>query len=223
MAVKLIVLDVDDTLYLERDYVRSGFHAVARHLGDPGFARVAWAEFEAGTRGNIFDVALAQLPPEVGGRTTVRELVEVYRNHMPEIALCEDAEEFRRQVEGRFDLGVVTDGPAASQNNKITALGLRSWISECVVTGERGDGWPKPSTRGFLYLQEHFGRAGDECVYLADNPAKDFTGPQQLGWHTIRVRRPGGLHKDVPHTPDNPADHDMADLCQAVELIRQLG
>src|SRR5690606_41459193 len=45
----------DDTLYLERDYVRSGFHAVGEHLrrthGVDGFSRRAWELFESGHRG----------------------------------------------------------------------------------------------------------------------------------------------------------------------------
>ena len=31
---KVVVFDLDDTLYKEVDYVRSGFMAVAQHLGD---------------------------------------------------------------------------------------------------------------------------------------------------------------------------------------------
>jgi len=55
----LYVLDIDDTLYLERDYVRSGFCAVGRWLAEhqnvEDFFERAWALFEAGARGNIFD------------------------------------------------------------------------------------------------------------------------------------------------------------------------
>ena len=57
--IRCVVFDLDDTLYLERDYVRSGFFAVGRYLEErhdlQGFESAAWQEFEAGRRGDIFD------------------------------------------------------------------------------------------------------------------------------------------------------------------------
>ena len=62
-ARRLVVLDIDDTLYLERDYARSGFTAIGdwarAELGVDDLGERAWAAFEAGTRGTIFDEALA--------------------------------------------------------------------------------------------------------------------------------------------------------------------
>ena len=53
---------MDDTLYLERDYVWSGFRSVGewarRRLGIPDLADVAWDAFVNGARGTIFNLAL---------------------------------------------------------------------------------------------------------------------------------------------------------------------
>ena len=58
-----VMLDVDDTLYLERDYVRSGFEAVAEWCRDEwGVADVgerAWALFLGGRRRTTLTDALA--------------------------------------------------------------------------------------------------------------------------------------------------------------------
>ena len=60
-----VVFDIDDTLYLERDYVRSGFRAVGEHVarstGVDGFSDLAFALFEQGLRGHIFDETLLRL------------------------------------------------------------------------------------------------------------------------------------------------------------------
>lgn len=60
--VHCVVFDIDDTLYLERDYVRSGFLAVegivAERFAARGFADQAWAAFERGVRGTIFNECL---------------------------------------------------------------------------------------------------------------------------------------------------------------------
>lgn len=85
---RLVVLDIDDTLYLERDYVRSGFTAVggwARdELGVDGLGERAWAVFEAGVRRTIFDEALAGAGVEATPDLVTR-LAEVYRSHAPTI------------------------------------------------------------------------------------------------------------------------------------------
>lgn len=193
MSRQLVVLDIDDTLYLERDYARSGFYAVDEYLsrlGVNGFGDAAWQAFLDGVRGRIFDVALEA----VGAQFPVGDLVAVYRQHRPDIQLLPDARDFLNAAVGRVDLAVVTDGPVASQRAKIEALGLSEWIGELVVTSERGSDWPKPSTRSFAYLQDLFGVRSEDCVYYGDNPAKDFLGPVALGWDAVRVRRPGGLH-----------------------------
>ena len=56
------------------------------------------------------------------------------------------------------------------------------------------------------------------CAYVADNPVKDFAGPKGLGWTTVRVRRPQGLHQRVPSGED--VDHEVPDLTTLVGLVR---
>jgi len=34
------------------------------------------------------------------------------------------------------------------------------------------------------------------CIYVADNPAKDFIAPNALGWGTVFIKRPGGIYAD---------------------------
>src|SRR5580658_5079506 len=111
-----VVFDIDDTLYLERDYVRSGFQAVgswaADWLGIDDFFGACWKEFESGRRSTIFNQALTtrgQGPtPEL-----VSCLVEIYRSHKPCIQLAPDAAEAIEQLSRRFPIAVVSDGPLA--------------------------------------------------------------------------------------------------------------
>lgn len=200
------VFDVDDTLYLERDYVRSGFHAVDEHLRATvdceGFADVAWGLFLVGVRGHTFDRALDRLGIEsTPGR--LDDLVRVYRGHIPNIDLLPDAAVTLGECRDRnMPIAVVTDGPSVSQWAKVDALGLRAIIDPVFVTEDHGPDWRKPSTKAFEAIQERFGMPGDCHVYIADNPTKDFAGPKRLGWRTIRVRRPDSLHWDIPSGRD---------------------
>ena len=79
-----VVFDLDDTLFPEREFVRSGFAAVGawmqRDRGVVGFGAAAWRRFEAGERKRAFDEALAEL--EVASEPgLVEKLVSIYREH----------------------------------------------------------------------------------------------------------------------------------------------
>jgi putative hydrolase of the HAD superfamily len=200
----VVVFDVDDTLYLERDYVASGFAAVddvvRATFGVAGFQPVAWRLFLAGRRGDVFDRALVELGVPATPADITR-LVGCYRRHRPRISLLPDAAgvlaDLRRCGVG---LAVLTDGPAESQSAKVDALGLAGLVDQVVLTGAYGGGYGKPHPRGYREIAERSGAV--RLAYVADNPAKDFVAPHDLGWTTIRARRPGGLHRDVLHGGD---------------------
>jgi putative hydrolase of the HAD superfamily len=206
---RLVVLDIDDTLYLERDYVRSGFAAVgvwARdELGVDGLDDRAWAAFEAGTRRTIFDEALAAAGVEATADLVPR-LVQVYRSHAPTIEMFSDARGWLERLAPHVALAVVTDGPLASQQAKASALRLSRWADLIVFTETLGPGRGKPHPAAFEQLEREVGLHADRCAYVADNPTKDFVAPRRLGWRTVRVRRPGSLHADVPSGDDVDAE-----------------
>lgn len=208
--VRFVVLDVDDTLYLERDYVHSGFRAVEASAGIPGFAAAAWALFEEGVRGDTFDRALATVGPP-HDQVPVAELVGSYRRHAPAIDLATDARLLLDRLHrAAVPLAGVTDGPLESQQAKVAALRLADWSVRVIFTAAYGPGFAKPHPRAFAELAEQSGLAPQEHLYVADNPRKDFEGPQGLGWSTVRVRRPGSLHEQL-ETPES-VDAEVRDL-----------
>ena len=220
-SVQCVVFDIDDTLYLERDYVRSGFLAVDRwvqeQLGVSGFFDKAWSAFERGIRGRIFDVVLESMGV-CDVSELVPEMVEVYRSHDPKIQLLPDARECLEFAERMPCRAAVTDGPLVSQKAKAKALGLDKWLDPIVFTAELGPDWSKPSPRAFEMIQKRAGLPGAACLYVADNPAKDFRGPASLGWRTVRIRRPGSLHENVPSGED--VEVEVMDLRALIDLLK---
>ena len=221
-STKVVVFDIDDTLYLERDYVRSGFRAVGawarQALGLSDLADRAWAAFEAGVRGTIFDAVLAQggvdVTPEL-----IAQCVACYRQHVPEIRLLEDARACLDQLrsEPEVAVAVITDGPLASQHAKARTLRLTTWSQDLIFTEELGPEFAKPHPRAFQLVEQRLGVSRDRCAYVADNPTKDFVVPHQLGWRTIRTRRQHGLHFGAEGGDD--IDHEVADLTDLVTLL----
>lgn len=203
----VVVLDLDDTLYLERDFVRSGFAAVSLWLeaerGIIGFADHAWLLFEGGRRGDIFNVTLERLGV-AAGQALIDQLVTIYREHEPKIALQPDAARFLAARPGDCALAILTDGFLTTQQNKIRALGLdQQEIAPVVCTGLWGRDYWKPHQRGFRFIADHHDLPADAFIYVADNPAKDFIAPRALGWRTVQIIRPGAIH---PSANPEPAD-----------------
>lgn len=221
------VLDLDDTLYPERDYVRSGFSAVdalvTERLDLQGFGDACWQAFRRGERRRIFDDVLQSMPGSAN-RGLVAELVQVYRLHEPRIKLYPDA---RRFIAGAHKLGrplaLITDGPRQSQWAKIDALKLREKFSPIVVTDDLGPGKSKPHPASFELVEQTLGR-GLQYVYIADNPNKDFLAPNRLGWMSIRIQRSGSLHgQAIAPSPEHAAQHTVTSLDNVWQLYKQQG
>lgn len=202
------VFDLDDTLYLERRFAESGYRCVAEQfrnrLGDPlqTFALMC-QQLDGPNRRRVFDATLEALGMQVD--PVLRDaMIAAYRAHSPNIALCPDAERALTRLAGQPS-GLITDGPAAVQQRKVEALGLPSRIRAIVLTDALGPGFGKPHPRAFEAVAAMLGEAHCDCVYVADNPAKDFVAPNRLGWQTVQIVRDGGFYVgEVPPVDGAP-------------------
>jgi putative hydrolase of the HAD superfamily len=226
---RAVVLDLDDTLYPEAAYVRSGFRAVAARAQETLGVSAAEAEaelvalFDEGVRGDTFDRWLAARG--LGGDVAVGDLVAAYRGHAPDIQAFAAAEPLLRGLRaGGSAVGLLSDGDPAVQRAKLDALGLRGAFDAIVVTGELGEGAGKPSPRGYEEVLRRLGDAPpDEAVYVSDNPAKDFVGARRAGMRSIRVRRPDGIYAGLePETPEHAADAEVPALDEVARALEDL-
>ena len=219
-----VVFDLDDTLYLERDYVRSGFQALdawaKTSLQIDDFCLRAWTLFKQGERGHIFDRILVKAGFEAN-RDTIQTMVDLYRKHIPDIRLTADAAECLQRICTHVHLALVSDGPEQSQRNKLKALGVEHCFEAVILTSQLGTEYAKPHLKAFLEIQEHFGPTIRQFTYVADNPTKDFIGPRRLGWKTIRVRREAGLYSHLDADKPASADVEVRDLNPLTRVIME--
>jgi len=200
--IKAVVFDLDDTLYPERLYVRSGYRAVAEHLrvalGRRGrFEDWLWERFNRGRAAGAFEALNEHFNLGLS-ETHIGELVEVYRRHKPDIRCFDGIEELLERLAAEYRLGLLTDGFMPAQRLKLDALKLRPFFQAVVFTEEMGRRCWKPSPAGFRRVSELLATPHESCAYVADNPAKDFIAPNALGWRTIRYLRPGQVHAAKP-------------------------
>lgn len=217
-----VLIDLDDTLYLETDYARSGYRAVSAHFdqGDAGASRL-WDIFAAGERRNV----LGRWLGEIGESARLMEAVEFYRTHVPELTPIAGWIALLGQWRAAgYRLGVVTDGPARQQGAKAIGVGIGQLVDAVVLSDELGgrDAW-KPNPLPYRTCLERLGVEPSAALYVGDNPTKDFLGARNAGMRSIRLRWPGGLHAameplDAAHAPDL----DVADLAGVAVGVESL-
>jgi len=196
--IKAVVFDLDDTLYPERLYVRSGYRAVAEHLRSAlgsrrRFEDWLWGRFNRGQAAGAFDALNEHF--DLGlSRTRIGELVDVYRRHRPDIRCFDGIEELLERLGAGCRLGLLTDGFMPGQRLKLDALKLRPFFDAVVFTEEMGRRCWKPSPAGFRRISELLETPHASCAYVADNPAKDFVAPNALGWRTVQYLQPRQIH-----------------------------
>jgi putative hydrolase of the HAD superfamily len=203
---RLVVFDMDDTLFPEIDYVRSGYEAISRYLAtlvdatSEGVLARMWHHYELNPR-TVFDAMLAEL--NLVDRVTVPALIDLYRSHDPQIYLRDEAPQvLTRLRDYGVRLGVVTDGPLVMQQQKARVLGLSRYVDRIILTDGLPPGCAKPSPVAFEMLMNEFAMPPAQCVYVADNPRKDFLGPRKLGWYTVQLVVDGGVYTSESAPPE---------------------
>jgi putative hydrolase of the HAD superfamily len=219
--IRTIVFDLDDTLFPERDFVRSGFRAVARHpalASAEKFDDTAWHLFETGRRNDIFNVALETLEIPCTPRL-LQELLDVYRGHRPDIELFDDAKWAIERFSSTHRLGALSDGFHETQKRKVEALRLERLLDPIIYSDAFGrDAW-KPSPKPYLEFMKAAGCDGSECCYVGDNAAKDFVSANQLGWTSVHIVRPGGEYAGNSAPPQGEPHWQIASLYELEEVL----
>lgn len=187
--IKGVIFDLDDTLYSEKEYVRSGFRAVSDYLGG-GYEEMLWKFFSEGKP------AIDELLKEIGRQEAHSTLIEIYHNHRPRLHIYQEAYDIiiRLRTEGK-KIGIITDGRPEGQRQKLDALGLCGLVDDIIITDELGGvQFRKPCDIAFRILQTRWKLPASEMIYIADNPAKDFQAPQQLGMKSLWFHNPDALY-----------------------------
>ena len=178
--LKAVVFDLDDTLYREYDYVKSGFHAVADYLGEPEIFNKLIELYQINNK-NVFQ--------RMGiSAHDCQKCIEIYRNHFPKISLQNDVVKTLAVLKkNNFKLGIITDGRVEGQHNKLQALGLYKLIPKVIITDTFGIEFRKPHPKSFECMREYLEVQFDEMMYVGDNPQKDFYISKIYPIYTVRV------------------------------------
>jgi putative hydrolase of the HAD superfamily len=220
---RALLIDLDDTLYDEASYVRSGMTAVAWEIcrlpgAPPATVVVALLldELNRNGRGKVFDVTLQNLGiaphPDL-----IKGLLEAYRDHRPDILLWPGVRESLEDLGKDHRLAIVTDGLGVMQRRKVNALGVETLVDAIVYCWELG--WPKPDPRAYLRAMEQLASTPELTLVVGDNPGHDMAAARAAGLRSLRVRSGRfGAHSFEAL----PADAEAESFVDAPPVIRRM-
>lgn len=210
-----VCFDLDDTLYQEMDFVRSGYRAVASYLRQS-------TGCDAQTEQTLYNLICAHRPSgfeaaldHLSGRgfkalPGVDDLIEVYRGHSPDISLFPGANEALASLQASgHRLVLITDGSTRHQRSKIAALGLERFFAPADILiseethGDKTTEVPWQTIDGLG--TERTDRYPAPFYYVGDNLMKDFYLPARRGWTTIMKRdvESGNVFRQDPSAWDS--------------------
>jgi putative hydrolase of the HAD superfamily len=185
MKNKVVIFDLDDTLYNEIDFLISAYNEISQFLSNVrGVDKSKNEIFDY-----MFSVYLGKKNPfeQVISFLNIKnikisDLLEIYRNHLPNISLNDDVKEVLDYLkDNKFIIGIITDGRSIQQRNKIKALNLDSYVSSFIISEEFGS--EKPNINNYMFFQHKY--PNSKYTYIGDNINKDFVAPNKLNWETI--------------------------------------
>jgi putative hydrolase of the HAD superfamily len=218
--VRGVLVDLDDTLYPQSEFLDAAWRAVADAGERLGVDRerllhaLRTIAAEGSGRGRIIDRALSTVGAPTDG---LDSLVGAFRAACPaRLTPYPGVVEALAELGRHVPIAVVTDGEVAGQRGKLRALGLADAVDAVVISDAWGREFRKPHRRPFVTALGQLGISAEHAVVIGDRPDKDVAGAAGLGMRAIRVRT-----GEYAATPDHPETWLTApDFSAAVKLLR---
>lgn len=230
----VVAFDLDDTLFRERDFCRSGF----RMLCDPSRHKVAVegpypskeelerlrTEMEKAlvSGDNPFDIYEEFYRSKAIDWDLGRHIA-AYRSHRP--ASLTLAEGVRKTLDLLTKKGVrmalITDGRSLTQRNKIEALGIAGYFHPDLILISEETGHSKTESKEMFATVVRLFPEASRFLYVGNNPLKDFYYPNILGWTTLQApSHPDDVHGDI--APPSPIHAPSVKLESFTQLLNYI-
>ena len=226
---KAILFDIDDTIFDRARAQQKILRLIVRQLHDV-FAgideqaalnaffesdRLSLEEFYAG--GSVQELRAAR------SRTFLKllglsqdfadQITEMYVKSYPTIhAPVKGAKSVIRNLAGRFQLGIVSNGFPDVQYRKLRTLGMEE-LFRCILLSEE-IGIRKPDPAIFWKAAELLVRKPEECLYVGDSYRADVLGAKKAGMQACWFN-PDGLRPSAEVKPD----FEISELDEILQIL----
>jgi len=215
--ISAFLIDLDDTLYDERQFVDEGYRAVAAQIAkhhncntQAVFARLSYEHQKYG-RARVFNRTLEFFNIE----SPISELVETYRSAPRQLQFYPGVKSVLKRLRERAPVIVVTDGLETMQKAKVDALGLDKYVDGTVFCW--AENAPKPDPAAFYKAMQLCERNPREALIIGDDPWHDGMAANSMGINFCRVRTGKYGSIEFPSLP-SPI-WDIADITQILPAL----
>jgi len=186
--VDAVIFDLDDTLYNEIDYIKSGFKAIANTYPeiDTLYEDLLYA-FEHSKQ------AINEAFIKHSMEDKIDEALNIYRNHVPNITLRREVMNMLERIKQTKKVAIITEGRPEGQRLKLRALQLLD-IPFIINDEFGGIEYRKPNEYGFIKMCERLDVDFNKAVYIGDNINKDLIAPEKLGMKSIYLKNNTGIY-----------------------------
>jgi YjjG family noncanonical pyrimidine nucleotidase len=137
-----------------------------------------------------------------------REYVTIYSSQK---FACPNVHAILEHLEGRYELGILSNGFAEIQGDKLALLGISHFFRHVIYSDTVGA--MKPGLEIFQAAQHAARRQPEEVVYVGDSYNDDVLGAKRAGWKAI-------LYNPSKEVIENGiADAEIADLLELKEIF----
>tara|TARA_B100000989_G_C19483372_1_gene446237 strand:+ start:441 stop:1118 length:678 start_codon:yes stop_codon:yes gene_type:complete len=188
---KIIVMDLDDTIYDENSFFNNGLDQVSRYLSK---------YLNKSYKGIYNDLLLINLEYDrdkifnryldfniKNKKKLISNCIQIYRYNNKIISPYPDAQKFLNLYKGKLFL--VTDGNKKVQSHKVNLLKIKKYFKKIYITRRFGIRYEKPSLYCFKKILKTENSSWENLCYIGDNPNKDFINLNKSGSITVRMLR----------------------------------
>ncbi|PFV83559.1 noncanonical pyrimidine nucleotidase, YjjG family [Bacillus sp. AFS059628] len=193
---KTLLFDVDDTLLDFQKAEKEALRMLFEEKGIPLSREVEaqykkvnkglWTAFEEGeiNRDEVVNTRFSILFKEYGEEVDGILFENNYRNYLEEgNQLIQGAFEFINQMQGEYDLYIVTNGVSKTQDKRLRNAGLHSMFKDIFVSEDTG--YQKPMKEYFDYVFERIPNfSPEEGLIIGDSLSADIKGGYVAGIDT---------------------------------------
>jgi putative hydrolase of the HAD superfamily len=198
MRVKAIFFDIDDTLFPTTEFTAKARRDVISAMIEvgldvderEGYEKLLEVIGEYGSNYPAhFDRLLEKLRVPYDARYVAAGIVAYHDAKLSMHCYPDTKRTLAALRERGYALGVVSDGLAVKQWDKIIRLGLEHFFDAVVVS--EAVGVEKPDARIFGLALKRFSLKPAQAAYVGDRLDKDVAGAKAAGMVAVHVRRDG--------------------------------
>lgn len=205
--IKAILFDLDNTIidreatftqFIGDQYSR--FIEANTSISKDTFVRTAlrYDNFGYSPKSEVYAGLCADIPASIDPTVLEADFLVRYGDRP---ILFHESLDVLRTLSQIYPLGLVTNGRAKSQNQKIDRSLIREYFTSIKISGE--EGVKKPDPELFHRCLRDLGVAPGECLFVGDHPENDIRSAKACGMRTVWRRN---RHFSPPEQADGIID-----------------